>query len=54
MCWLTDMLPPTIEITSGSCGTSPELSQEEQDELEACNIDANKNGVSDCIAEKIV
>jgi uncharacterized repeat protein (TIGR01451 family) len=54
ICWLTEMLPPTIKISSGSCGDDVNLSDEEKEEIQACSIDENKNGVSDCIEEKLV
>lgn len=53
ICWLTEMLPPTIKITSGDCGEDL-LTDEEKEEIEACSIDENKNGVSDCIEERLV
>lgn len=35
VCWLQDLLPPTIGISEGSCGPSL-LSEEEQEEILAC------------------
>jgi hypothetical protein len=37
------MLPPTIKISSGNCGSDDDLTDEEQEEIEACSIDENKN-----------
>jgi uncharacterized repeat protein (TIGR01451 family) len=54
ICWLTEMLPPTIKISSGSCWEDIDLSDDEIEEIEACSIDENKNGVSDCIEERLV
>ena len=51
-CWLQNMMPPSIWISDGICGPSL-LSDEEQEELEACNGDVNKNGVNDCLENKI-
>lgn len=52
ICWLGNMLPPTIGISDGDCGTHI-LSEEEQQEVLACNGDVNKNGVSDCLESKL-
>ena len=51
-CWMNDMLPPTIWISEGHCGTSL-LTEEEEEEYNTCNGDVNKNGVSDCIEWKL-
>jgi len=53
ICWLTDMLPPTIKITDGSCW-APLLTSEEQAEIDACNKDDNKNGINDCLEQKLI
>jgi len=53
-CWLGNMLPPTIGISEGSCSTSHfSLSEEESEELRACQGDLNKNGVNDCLESKL-
>jgi len=52
ICWLKEMLPPTIKITDWNCGESL-LSEDEQAEIDACNIDENKNGVNDCLEDKL-
>lgn len=52
VCRLKDMLPPKIKISDGVCGQSL-LTKEQQDELEACSWDANKNGINDCIEGKL-
>jgi len=53
ICWLTEMLPPTIKINEWSCWESI-FTQEEQDEIDACNRDDNKNGINDCLEQKLI
>ncbi|NDK10028.1 VCBS repeat-containing protein [Candidatus Gracilibacteria bacterium] len=54
ICWLKDMLPPTIEIGQGSCGYDTLfLSEDERAEIFACDGDVNKNGINDCIEGKL-
>jgi len=52
VCWLQWLLPPTIGISEGACWPSL-LSEEEQEEILACQGDVNKNGISDCIEWKL-
>ncbi|MDD3145600.1 MAG: hypothetical protein PHV23_05865, partial [Candidatus Gracilibacteria bacterium] len=52
MCRLGNMMPPTISISDGACGPSL-LTNEEKTELNSCNGDVNKNGVNDCIENKL-
>ena len=55
ICWLQDMLPPKIKIWETSCSLwDTFLSQEEREELEACQWDANKNWINDCLEAKLV
>ncbi|MDD2907859.1 MAG: VCBS repeat-containing protein [Candidatus Gracilibacteria bacterium] len=52
MCRLGDMMPPTLAISDGACGPAL-LSNEEKAELNSCSGDVNKNGVNDCIENKL-
>ncbi len=52
MCRLWDMMPPTIKIADWACWPSL-LTNEEKEELNECNWDVNKNGVNDCIENKL-
>jgi hypothetical protein len=55
ICWLQDMLPPKIKIGESSCSMSDLfLNEEERQELEACQGDANKNGINDCLEAKLI
>lgn len=55
ICWLQDMLPPKIKIGESSCSMwDLFLNEEEREELEACQWDANKNGVNDCLESKLI
>jgi len=55
ICWLQDMLPPKIKIGESSCSMwDLFLNEEEREELEACQWDANKNGVNDCLEAKLI
>jgi hypothetical protein len=55
VCWLDDMLPPTITVTESTCGpTIPLLNQEEKDYLAQCNWDVNKNAINDCLENKLI
>ncbi|MDP2089997.1 MAG: FG-GAP-like repeat-containing protein [Candidatus Gracilibacteria bacterium] len=64
MCWLGDMMPPSISISEGVCGPSiigesgnllesSFLSDEERKEVLQCNGDVDKNGINDCIEQKL-
>ncbi len=53
ICWLTEMLPPTIKITDGNCWESL-FTEEEQAEIDACNKDDNKNGINDCLEQNLI
>ena len=54
VCWLDDMLPPTITVSDSTCGpTLPLLSNEDKEYLEQCNWDVDKNGVNDCLENKL-
>lgn len=53
ICWLKEMLPPTIKITEGNCGEAL-FTEEEQAEIDACNKDDNKNGVNDCLEQNLI
>lgn len=46
-CWLNNMLPATIWLSSWTCWPSL-LSPEEREYIESCNWDTNKNGINDC------
>ena len=52
MCWIWEMLPPTITLSDGVCWPSL-LTVEEKEEIALCNWDANKNGINDCIESKL-
>ena len=53
-CWISDMLPPTIGIWASSCGNSEIfLSEQERAEYKACDGDYDKNGVNDCLEDKL-
>lgn len=52
MCRLWNMMPPTISISDWACWPSL-LTNEEKNELNSCNWDVNKNGVNDCIENKL-
>lgn len=55
VCWLQNMLPPTISIGQWSCGSSDLfLSEDELDEVQSCQWDINGNGISDCIERNLV
>jgi len=54
ICWLQEMLPPTIEIGPWACWSNDLFTEEEYAEIEACQWDANKNGIIDCIEEQLV
>ncbi|MCH8518895.1 VCBS repeat-containing protein, partial [Candidatus Gracilibacteria bacterium] len=55
ICWLQDMLPPKIKIGESSCSMGDLfLSQDEREELEACQGDANNNGINDCLEAKLI
>jgi len=54
ICWLQNMLPPTVKIWPGACWGEEFLSEEELAEIEACQADENENGIVDCIEEKLV
>jgi len=47
------MLPPKIKISQGSCGGEDLFSDEEKEEIAACDRDDNKNGINDCIEDKL-
>jgi hypothetical protein len=51
-CRIWNMLPPSISISDWACGPSM-LSAEEQEELNQCNWDIDKNWVNDCIEQKL-
>lgn len=54
VCWLDDMLPPTITVSDSTCGpTLPLLSNEDKEYLEQCNWDVDKNWVNDCLEKKL-
>jgi len=53
VCWLKNMLPPTIKIGESSCWAIP-LTQEQEEEIAACSKDENNNGINDCLEEKLV
>ncbi len=54
ICWLSEMLPPTIKISQWSCwDTNLFLNEEEKEELLVCEWDVNKNGINDCIEGKL-
>ncbi|MDD2870584.1 MAG: VCBS repeat-containing protein [Candidatus Gracilibacteria bacterium] len=65
MCWLGDMMPPTISISEGVCGSTlltdeggvfqdaNFLSDSEKQEVLQCNGDVDKNGVNDCIEKNL-
>ena len=54
VCWLDDMLPPTITVSDSTCGpTLPLLSNEDKEYLEQCNWDVDKNWVNDCLENKL-
>jgi len=52
VCRLKDMLPPKVSISDGSCGSNL-LSREDQEEIQQCQGDVNKNGISDCLEGKL-
>jgi len=52
ICWLKNMLPPTIKITDGSCWVS-EFTDEQKEEIAECSVDLNGNGIIDCLEEKL-
>ena len=50
VCWIDDVLPPTISVSDSTCGTTVSLlTQDQQDFLAQCNWDEDKNGVNDCL-----
>ncbi len=52
VCWIWNMLPPTISISDWVCGPSL-LSADERQEIFECSGDVNKNGINDCIENKL-
>lgn len=54
ICWLTDQLPPTIKISEGNCWWENFLTDDQREEIRACDIDENKNGLSDCLEKKLI
>ncbi|MDA7494827.1 hypothetical protein N8455_00635, partial [Candidatus Gracilibacteria bacterium] len=53
-CWMSDLLPPTISVSEGGCGSSLGLlSDEDREYLEECEGDVNKNAINDCIENKL-
>lgn len=65
MCWLWDMMPPTISISEWVCWSTlltdewwvfqdaNFLSDSEKQEVLQCNWDVDKNGVNDCIEKNL-
>ncbi len=66
MCWLGDMMPPSIWISDWECWTSviwwagwggwmqnSFLSDSEKQEVLQCNWDVDKNGINDCIEKNL-
>ena len=54
VCWLDDMMPPTITVSDSTCGPTLDLlSNEDKEYLEQCNWDVDKNWVNDCIENKL-
>ena len=54
VCWLDDMLPPTITVNESTCWpTLPLLSNEDKEYLEQCNWDTDKNWINDCLENKL-
>ncbi len=52
MCRIGNMLPPTISLSDGVCWPSL-LSSEEREELMECSGDVDKNGINDCLEQKL-
>ena len=53
-CRLDEMLPARIGISEGQCsGKTLFLTPDEQDVINQCNGDVNKNGVNDCIENNL-
>lgn len=54
MCRLKSMLPPTIKIWWWDCwNQSLFMSEDEQEELAACDWDIDKNGINDCLESEL-
>ena len=54
VCWIDDVLPPTISVSDSTCGTTVSLlSQEQQDFIAQCNADEDKNWVNDCLEKSL-
>ncbi|MGB2110405.1 MAG: hypothetical protein ACPHY8_00240 [Patescibacteria group bacterium] len=54
VCWIDDVLPPTISVSDSTCGTTiPLLTQDQQDFIAQCNADEDKNGVNDCLEQSL-
>jgi len=50
VCWIDDILPPTISVSDSTCWTTlPLLSNEQQEFIAQCNWDEDKNWVNDCL-----
>ena len=52
MCWLWEMMPPSISISEWVCWPDL-LTIDEQEEIRSCNGDVDKNWINDCIENKL-
>ncbi len=52
ICWLEEMLPPTIQIAKNDFRGSS-FTPEQAREIDKCSTDENKNGVLDCYEQKL-
>lgn len=54
VCWIDDILPPTITVSHSTCWpTIPLLSLEDQEYLEQCHWDVDWNWINDCLENRL-